>query len=432
TPPKSWRDFISFNSLREILAPSEIFKDAQRCLETLKHFYYSEVAQDLGGVPGVSRDRDMERVYKHDDKHILHHESEAKAVGTAHAGSAAKKALGKTTEKDLGSTHTKVAGRAVGSIHIGNTEKDLGKASGKDLESTHTKVTGKAVGSIHTGPAGKNLGKTTEEKPGSTHTREAGQVIGTHIESTKRGLGNTLGNNLGSTHTRAAGTAVSSVHTETAEKSLSKAVGEAFGRATGEALGKAVGEALGKAAEIALGSIHTRSAEHTIGSVHTGDNSSGKPPDSYFMRNEHPEYGDTDSFGCEATGASTQGPMDPNASDASTQEPEDTGVSTQEPEDTGAFTQEPEDTGASTQEPEEIEPTRPGTRQNPYPRPRVSGTRPWRVPGFLQSGCGQVVVGLQSGLLNRTLQELAEPCLWRGWASPGSCRSFRAHVIDQI
>ncbi|KAJ3766068.1 hypothetical protein FB446DRAFT_708937 [Lentinula raphanica] len=44
-------------SLREILAPSEIFKDAQRCPETLEHFYYSEVAQDLGGVPGVSRDR---------------------------------------------------------------------------------------------------------------------------------------------------------------------------------------------------------------------------------------------------------------------------------------------------------------------------------------------------------------------------------------
>ncbi|KAJ3763187.1 hypothetical protein EV360DRAFT_66494 [Lentinula raphanica] len=27
----------------------------QRCPETLKHFYYPEVAQDLGGVPGFSR-----------------------------------------------------------------------------------------------------------------------------------------------------------------------------------------------------------------------------------------------------------------------------------------------------------------------------------------------------------------------------------------
>ncbi|KAJ3819202.1 hypothetical protein F5880DRAFT_1133337 [Lentinula raphanica] len=53
-----------------------------------------------------------------------------------------------------------------------------------------------------------------------------------------------------------------------------------------------------------------------------------------------------------------------------------------------------------------LEPTRPGTRLHPYPRPRVPGTRHLRVPGFLKSG------------------EPAEPCLRRGWASAGHCRNL--------
>ncbi|KAJ3818664.1 hypothetical protein F5880DRAFT_1510786 [Lentinula raphanica] len=44
-----------------------------------------------------------------------------------------------------------------------------------------------------------------------------------------------------------------------------------------------------------------------------------------------------------------------------------------------------------------LEPTRPETRPNPYPRPRVTGTRHHRVPGFLKAGWRRVTVGSPSG-----------------------------------